>query len=113
MRTDAIAILCVVGLAIGQILFKASAISLSQTGSFFSTRTLSTLISAMFLYGITSIVWVWLLQKTELGRVYPFMALAFVLVPMGSHFFFGEQFDLRYVFGVVLIVAGIIVATGA
>lgn len=104
------AVLCVVGLAIGQILFKVSAVSLSETGSFFAPKTAVTLISAMVLYAITSIAWVWVLQKVELGRVYPLMALAFVLVPLGSHFIFGERFQPQYFAGVALIMIGIVIA---
>ena len=104
------AVLCVVGLAIGQILFKVSAMSLSETGSFFAPKTAVTLFSAMALYAITSIAWVWVLQKVELGRVYPLMALAFVLVPLGSHFIFGERFQPQYFAGVALIIIGIVIA---
>jgi len=108
-----VAILCVIGLAIGQVLFKISSISLYQVGSFFSLKVLSTLFAAMCLYGVTSIAWVWVLQKVELGKVYPLMALAFVLVPIGSHFAFGERFQFQYFVGVLLIVAGIVIAVRA
>lgn len=104
------AVLCVVGLAIGQILFKISASALAQTGTFFSAKPLVALFAAMVLYGITSIAWVWVLQRVELGRMYPIMALAFVLVPLGSHLFFGERFNAQYFFGITLIMVGIVVA---
>ena len=113
MLAQIVAVLCVLGLAIGQILFKASASSLAQTGSFFALKTLATLLSAMLLYGVTSIAWVWVLQKVELGRVYPLMALAFVLVPLGSHLVFGERFHPQYFVGVALIMIGIVVAVRA
>lgn len=112
MYVQIVAVLCVVGLAIGQILFKVSANSLAQTGSFFAPKTAATLLAAMVLYAATTIAWVWVLQKVELGRVYPFMALAFVLVPLGSHFAFGESFSVQYFVGVALIVVGIVVAVG-
>jgi drug/metabolite transporter (DMT)-like permease len=107
MLIELIAILCVVGIAVGQILFKLSAISLSETGSFFALKTFLTLFSAMLLYGITSIAWVWVLQKTDLGRVYPLMAIAFILVPIGSYLIFGERFQSQYFVGVVLIIIGV------
>lgn len=110
MLVQIVAVLCVVGLAIGQILFKLSATHLTQTGSFFAPKTFLSLFSAMTLYGITSVAWVWVLQNVELGRVYPFMALAFVLVPLGSHIVFGERFHLQYFVGVSLIMIGIVVA---
>ena len=104
-----VAFLCVVGLAIGQILFKFSATSLSETGSFFALKTAATLFAAMTLYAITSLAWVWVLQKVELGRVYPLMALAFILVPLGSHIIFGERFQTQYFVGVALIMIGIVI----
>ena len=111
--TYLIAIICVVGIATGQILFKLSAASLQRTGSFFDPSTLVTLVSAFALYGVTTIAWVWVLQKIELGRVYPLMALAFVLVPIGSHIFFGERFQPQYFIGVGLIMVGIFFAVKA
>ena len=113
MNFQIIAVLCVVGLAIGQILFKFSAISWMQTGSLFSFKTASTLSVAIMIYAATTLAWVWILQKEELGRVYPFMALGFILVPLGSHFFFNEQFNTQYFIGSVLIIVGIIVAVKA
>lgn len=113
MITYVAAILCVLSLAIGQILFKISATALTESGSFFAPKTAITLLAAMCLYGVTSVAWVWVLQKVELGRVYPLMALAFVMVPIGSHLVFGEKFAPQYFIGVALIVLGIIVAAKA
>jgi len=105
-----VALFCVIGIAAGQILFKVSATSLTETGSFLAFKTAATLLTAMALYVVTSVAWVWVLQKVDLGRVYPLMALAFVLVPIGSHFIFGERFQPQYFVGVALIMVGIVVA---
>lgn len=105
-----IAILCVVGIAAGQIMFKLSASSLQRAGTFFDLKTLMILGSAFALYGLTTIAWVWVLQKIELGKAYPLMALAFVLVPIGSHFILGERFQMQYFVGVVFIMVGIALA---
>lgn len=108
-----IALICVLGIAAGQILFKLSAATLQRTGSFFHLETLTTLFSAFALYGVTTIAWVWVLQKIELGKVYPLMALAFVIVPIGSHFIFGEKFQTQYFLGVAVIIAGIVITVKA
>ena len=110
MMIYVIALLCVVGIAAGQIMFKLSAISLQRAGTFFDLKTLIILGSAFALYGLTTIAWVWVLQKIELGKAYPLMALAFVLVPIGSHFILGERIQVQYMLGVLLIGAGIILA---
>jgi drug/metabolite transporter (DMT)-like permease len=108
----ALALLCVVGIACGQILFKLSALSLSEFG-LSSIKTLGIFFAAMCLYGVTSIAWVFVLRKLELGKVYPLMALAFVFVPVVSYFTLGERFAPQYFVGVALIVAGICVAVRA
>lgn len=107
------ALLCVVGIAAGQILFKISATALHESGTFFEFKTGLVLLSAFALYGITTIGWVWVLQKVDLGKVYPLMALAFVLVPIGSHFAFGERFHIQYFIGIALIMAGIVISVKA
>lgn len=111
--TYIVALICVIGIAIGQILFKLSAAALHKSGSFFEIKTALTLFSAFALYGLTTIAWVWVLQKVELGKVYPLMALAFILVPIGSHFIFGERFQAQYFLGVALIMLGIVIAVRA
>lgn len=113
MITYVAAFFCVLGLAIGQILFKVSATALAESGSFFAFKTAASLLAAMCLYGIASVVWVWMLQRIELGRIYPLMAMAFVLVPLGSHIVFGERFQPQYFVGVAMILGGIIIAIKA
>lgn len=113
MITYVAAFLCVLGLAAGQMLFKISALSWAESGTLFAVKTAGTLLAAMCLYGITSVAWVWVLQKAELGRVYPLVAIAFVLVPMGSFFFFNERFHPQYFIGVAMIIAGIVIAIRA
>lgn len=104
-----IIIICVIGIAAGQILFKLSAAALQSSGSFFEPNTAIILLSAFALYGVTTIGWVWVLQKIDLGRAYPLLALTFVLVPVGSYFLLGERFQPIYFLGVALIIAGILI----
>lgn len=104
------AVFSVIGIAVGQVLFKQTAASLSRTGSFLDPSTFAILACALTLYGATTLAWIWILQKIELGRVYPLMALSFVLVPIGSYFAFGERFNPQYFVGIALIVIGIVVA---
>lgn len=113
MITYVVAIICVLGIAVGQILFKLGALSLNVKENVFDVKTWAILIAAFLLYGLTSLAWIWVLQKAELGKVYPLMALAFILVPIGSHIFFGERFVMQYFVGVALIMAGIVTAVRA
>ena len=105
-----IALVCVLGLSAGQILFKLSATAINQAGTVFDRGAIIYFGIAVALYGITTLGWVWVLQKTELGRIYPIIALAFVVVPFASHLLFGEKFQPQYFIGVALIMVGIVVA---
>lgn len=113
MMVYLVALLCVLGIAAGQIIFKLSASAFERSSSFFDPWALMILCGAFALYGLTSLAWVWVLQKVELGKVYPLMALAFVLVPIGSHLIFGEKFQAQYFFGVAIIITGIVIAVKA
>lgn len=108
-----IAILCVFGLVAGQLLFKLGASISARDGTMLSPNVLAALLSAITIYGITSAAWVWVLQRAELGKLYPLMALAFILVPLGSHYAFGERFNSPYFIGVAFIIAGIIIINRA
>lgn len=107
MTTYLWALGCVIGLSIGQVLFKATAMELNRGGV--NPRAILLLGGAMALYGLITLAWVWLLKSAELGKIYPFMALAFIFVPVGTHFLFGEAFTPRYFLGVSLIMAGLVV----
>ncbi len=106
-----LAFACVLGIAAGQLVFKLCANSLELTGSYFHPDTFRKLAFALVLYGVTTLGWIAVLQKAELGKIYPVMTLAFVLVPLGSHLLFGEQFSKGYFAGLILICTGIIVIT--
>lgn len=109
MTTYLVALICVAGMALGQILFKMCAMAARDAGSPLEVRAVSLLVVALVLYGVTTLVWIWVLQRIDLGKIYPFMALAFVLVPIGSHLVFGERFSTQYFFGVAFIVIGIVI----
>jgi drug/metabolite transporter (DMT)-like permease len=102
------AILCVIGMSIGQVLFKVSAVSLNESGSIFSPRTFLILAGTFFVYVAVSVGWVWVLRKAHLGEVFPFYSLAYILVPLASYYFFNEQFSSGYLLGVALIIAGLL-----
>ncbi len=106
--TYILAVICVVGIAIGQILFKLTANSLAETGSIFASKTLTVLFCALALYGLTTLLWIYVLQKGNLSRIYPIMALSFVFVPILSHFVLGEKFNTQYFLGVAVLIGGIV-----
>jgi drug/metabolite transporter (DMT)-like permease len=106
MRVHVIALACVFGIAAGQVLFKLCA-NASRIEGLWATKTLLLFAAAMALYGTTTLAWIWVLQRAELGKIYPLMALAFVFVPLAGYWLFGERFSISYAIGIALIVAGI------
>jgi multidrug transporter EmrE-like cation transporter len=105
-----------VAIAAGQILFKRAAAQLDG-GSGFSwvleLARLPTMWLALALYGASTLLWVRILTTVPLSRAYPFVALAFVLVPAAGYVFFHESVNGRQLFGTALIVAGVLVAARA
>ena len=101
------ALVCVLCIALGQVLFRASALALNESGNYYDSKVIVLLVSAFGLYAATCVGWVLILQKTELGKIYPFMALTFVLVPLASYMVFGERFTGQYYIGVFFILSGI------
>lgn len=103
-------------LAAGQSLFKLSALSLhgaGQTGGLFSLVTIPSFWLALALYGLGTLLWIVVLQTVPLSRAYPFMALAFVIVPLLAVVIFKESLSLTYLVGAALIVAGVMVTARA
>jgi drug/metabolite transporter (DMT)-like permease len=103
-----LAVVCVLGIAAGQIMFKYSALAMNEASTLFAIKPLFFFGATMALYGITSIGWVLILRHAELGKIYPVMALAFVFVPAASYFLFGERFSGGYFAGSALIAAGLV-----
>lgn len=95
----------------GQILFKLTS---ARTGSADASGLIAMLtdpylIAAFAIYGIGTIIWVYVLKSVPLTVAYPFMALTFCAVPLLAWGLLGETLSLRYAFGAVLIIAGLLV----
>jgi multidrug transporter EmrE-like cation transporter len=54
--------------------------------------------------------WMLAIERLEVGYAYPFMALSFVFVPLGSMVLFGEPLPAIQLLGVALIIAGVTVS---
>ena len=60
---------------------------------------------------ISGLCWMATMSKLEIGYAYPFTSLGFVLVVLLSYFLFGESLNAWRIWGVILIVVGITVAS--
>jgi multidrug transporter EmrE-like cation transporter len=67
-------------------------------------------IGGMFAGFLAFLCWMAALTKFELSYAYPFMSLAFVLVLFSSALLFHETVTMPKMFGILLIMTGIIIA---
>ena len=58
-----------------------------------------------------ALLWMAAMTRLELSHAYPFMSLAFVLVMVGSAWFFHEPLTLPRLAGLALICAGIVIGS--
>lgn len=115
LATIAILVAYAVALAGGQLLFKLAALRFTPaarwTDSVLALALNPYLIVAVLLYGLLSVVWVWVLTFVPLSTAYPFVALTFVLSVASGVLMFGEPLTYRLVLGGAMIVIGLIVIT--
>lgn len=60
---------------------------------------------------VSGLCWMATMSKLEIGYAYPFTSLGFVLVVLLSGWLFGESLNAWRIGGVILIVAGITIAS--
>lgn len=68
------------------------------------------IIGGLFAGFLAFLCWMAAMTKFELSYAYPFMSLAFVLVLLSSALLFHETLTMPKIIGVLLIMAGIIIA---
>jgi multidrug transporter EmrE-like cation transporter len=59
---------------------------------------------------LAGVCWMLAIERLEVGYAYPFMALSFVLVPLGSMVLFREPLPAVQLLGLALIIAGVTVS---
>ena len=92
--------------ATGQVLFKAARTS-QQGASFFELFLHPETWLGFVLYGLSSVIWLWVLSRTHLSAAYPILALAFPIVVGLSAVLFGESISMLRWCGVGLILVGV------
>jgi drug/metabolite transporter (DMT)-like permease len=102
---------CVTLISIGQLLFKKAAISIPVESSLTDWIFNGWLIASLALYALTTIGWVWILRIAPLHLAYPFMGLAFIIVPIIAWVFLGEPLHWKTLTGGLLIMAGVVLAS--
>jgi len=101
----------------GQLVIKARvAVHTGQTGAlgklhylvlmFSDAWVLSALAAAL----AAAVFWMLAIQRLDIGYAYPFIALSFVLVPLGATALFGEPLPATQLLGIALIITGVTVS---
>ncbi|OJV52593.1 MAG: hypothetical protein BGO36_15200 [Burkholderiales bacterium 68-10] len=106
-------LICVLAISAGQLLFKKAALALPLQPALQDWLLNGWLIASLALYGITTLGWVWILRHAPLHLAYPFMGLAFLIVPTLAWAFLGEPLHWRTLAGGVLIMAGVALASAS
>lgn len=101
---------CIIFGVIGQVFFKKGMLVL---GGFDFTKIFSILFSPSILlgflfYGSSSILWLYVLSKFELSKIYPVLSLSYIGTLFAGYFLFGEAITFNKIIGILLICFGII-----
>ena len=107
----ALTLACVIAISAGQILFKLAARAATGAAGFPWNLFNGYLLVALVVYGAATLLWVWLLKTLPLNVAYPFVGLAFVIVPLLGAWLLNEPLDWRHLAGGVIIAIGVAVAS--
>lgn len=104
-------LLCVVCISAGQLMFKLAAGGLPPKPRLTDWLFNGWLIASLCLYGLTTLGWIWILRHAPLHIAYPFMGLAFLIVPVLAWALLGEPLTWQTLTGGALILAGVALAS--
>jgi multidrug transporter EmrE-like cation transporter len=94
--------------AIGQIAFKFGAMQMVENpGITLLEKIKLPIVLGLFLYGISTILWIMALKKVELSYAYPMVSLGYIFVFIASYFIFHEPLNWLRMGGMLFILAGI------
>lgn len=99
---------CVAMISLGQVLFKYVGLNIADLRSFLDLKVALTFFLSLVVYGFATLLWIHVLRSVPLTRAYPFMATAFLVVPLLSVWFFGESINIWYFVGTAFIIAGVL-----
>ena len=66
-------------------------------------------ITGFLLYGISVLLWIYVLSKVEVSFAYPFLSIGYIVTTLGGYFYFNEQLNLIKIIGILIICIGVIV----
>jgi drug/metabolite transporter (DMT)-like permease len=69
------------------------------------------LLSGLFCYGLSLLLWFYVLSKMELSKAYPLVSLGYVFTLILGYLFLNEAITSTKIAGIALIVVGVIILT--
>ncbi len=118
LNAYALALFSVIVIAIGQSIFKYSALRFTFTAGQPILEwvqqnfvPLAAVVGALSLYMVSTVAWITALRTIPLSVAFMFNALAFAFIPIVSMLFFNEQLPRFLLPGLGLIAAGIYLIT--
>ena len=66
------------------------------------------LLSGLFCYGLSLLLWFYVLSKMELSKAYPLVSLGYVFTLILGYCFLNETITVSKVAGIVLIMVGVV-----
>jgi multidrug transporter EmrE-like cation transporter len=65
-------------------------------------------LAGLVCYGVSVVLWIWVLSRAEVSFAYPFLGLGFVLVAFAGWAFLGETLSVQKLAATGLIVIGVV-----
>jgi multidrug transporter EmrE-like cation transporter len=62
----------------------------------------------MACFGLSAVLWLFVLAKIPLSTAYPFIAVGIIITVVGGRFLFAEPVSLLKLLGIALVIAGVI-----
>lgn len=99
-------------MVIGQVLFKmgSKGKKMDSIKGIILTMLNPIILSALCLYALTTVLWLYILSKTNISEAYPIQALAFPLVLIASSVLFKEVVPCNRWVGVIIIFIGVYIS---
>lgn len=63
--------------------------------------------TGLVMYGLATVLWLFILTKIPLSTAYPLQSLAYIIAVFGAFFIFGEAVTVWKIAGVLLIMIGV------
>jgi len=111
MKYTLLCLLNVISLAGGQMLFKQGMKDklIDSVPTMIKLFFTPLVFSGLALYALTTMLWLYILNKVPISRAYPIQVLAYPLVLIMAKVIFNESISISRLIGIGIIVVGVVV----